>query len=205
MSFEVISNIDHSCKLRCSEGSCKSFLCTCSTESRKFYEWFFSNSLVLKHLKVCATGTKVLSDLTNLDFQVQHLELDCHCRMPSAAILSTRELQALTLVRVSLPNLMCFAVQRKMNLHSLSCRSVSELDKWNLSKFFHLVFCIPELETFEFKSSCDSKLLVDTLFTAWRHCGGRKLKELTVCSSDRACISSLEKLDAIAVVVTLES
>jgi hypothetical protein len=114
-----INGIFQSHKLRCSEGSCKSFLC--ATTSRGFYEWFFSNSLVLKCLKVCATGTKVLHDLHNLDIQVEHLELDCHCKVPSAAILSIRELQALTL-DVSLSDFCAFlmsALQSKLNLHFL--------------------------------------------------------------------------------------
>ena len=179
-----ITGIDHSCKLRCSEGSCKSFLC--STESREFYEWFFSNSLFLKHLKlkVCATGTEVINDLSNLDFQVQHLELNCNhnSSLPSAAILSIRELQALTLLNVSVSGLCAFltsALQSKLNLHFLSLDILSSYecyrahDQWNLTELFYLIFSFPELEILKYGYL--TKELLSELLLAWRHCGGGSL------------------------------
>ena len=226
VSNKIIS-VDFSCKLSCSEGSCKSFLC--SNGSVQFYEWFFSNSLALKYLKVCATGTKVLKGLSNLDFQVQHLELDCNCASPpSTAILSIRELQALTLLKIGLTSLCDFmfsALQSKLNLQFLSITlyehgSATQLDKWNLSELFHLIFSFCHIETFELESPYDSNLLVGILFASWQHCGGRKLRKLTVKRSTRNIYhyyhghgpnyheniimhsSSLEKLNAMAMAVT---
>ena len=200
-----ITGIDHSCKLRCSEGSCKSFLCI--TESREFYEWFFSNSLVLKHLKVYDTGTGVLTNLSNLDFQVQHLELNCAFSLPSAAIiLSVRELHTLTLLNVDLSDLCTFlmsAIQSKLNLHFLSlkinCVDSSPSDYcWNMTQLFYLSFSFPELEVLEYNNKLD-ELLVDVLLVAWEHCGRRKLRKLAVRTFS-GC--NLEKLDNIAMVVT---
>ena len=205
-----IHGIFQSHKLRCSEGSCKSFLC--STESREFYIWFFSNSLVLKHLKVCNTGTRVLTNLSNLDFQVQHLELNCAFSLPSAAILSIRELQALTLLNVSVSGLCAFlmsALQSKLNLHCL-CFQIYDMveyancyisDQWNLTQLFYFIFSFPELEVLEYRSNLD-ELLVDVLLVAWEHCGRRKLRKLALRkSSHSGC--NLEKLDNMAMVVTL--
>ena len=210
VSVKNVTDIDRSCKLRCSEGSCKSFLC--ATTSRGFYEWFFSNSLVLKHLKVCATGTKVLHDLHNLDIYVQHLELDCHCIVPSAAILSIRELQALTLEDIRLSDLCAFlmsALQSKLNLHFL-CFEIYNMgnyaencisDQWYLTQLFYSIFSFPELETLECRNKL-SDLVLDALFTAWKYCGERKLKRLTVLLS-HANDCNVEKLNRIAMAVTL--
>ena len=157
-------------------------------------------SLVLKHLKVCDNGTEVLNDLTNLDFQVQHLELDSCCVSIPSVVLSIRELEALTLqsnVLSSLCDFLISALQSKLNLHFLSLRynGLSASDQWYLTQLFYLTFSFPELETFKFHNKVDD-LLIDVLSFVWRKCGARKLKELHL---SLASDCNLEKLNAMHV------
>ena len=191
-------------KLTCCVDSCKSFLCR--TNSSAFYRWVFSNSLVLKCLKLCATGTEVLNDLHNLDIQVEHLELDCSHSSRLGTVLSIRDLQALTIVEVSLSDLCSFlmsALQSKLNLRHLSLRiadtDTSSIDEqWKLTELAHLVFSFPTLETFEFVNLLE-EMFLNTFLVAWRNCfGGRKLTKLTVCY---AYDCNIDKLNAMAMLV----
>ena len=205
LDVSIITGI-HSSKLRCSVDSCKSFLC--STSSEGFYNWFFSNSLTLNHLKLCAVGTEVLQKFSNLDFQVHHLELMC-LSSASTVILSIRELQALTLVNVSLSHLCCFltsALQSKLNLlylklknknFFLSYAKCSASDQWNLAELFNLIFSFPELKYLYFRNRLD-KQAMRLMVGAWKRCSGRKLKKLVVSEYE---LGDLEKLKTIAVKV----